>query len=430
MSEPHKQSERLALLARARRIWKLLPEGARLRFWKILGPGLQSAYGRQLLARPAQYRPADPQTPLVVAGLFSTANGIGEAARSTYRALQAAGLSPIAVDLSDKLASIDMVPDIKCQSMPMAQEGILILQLNGPETVAALQHLGMRRGRNWYTIGYWAWELPSFPKTWHRAFPFISELWTISQFSAAALSQHKRAPQTYVFPHAIVSPEYVETDRGQFGWQDDTFVFLTMADSMSSLQRKNPFAAIAAFKSAFGDDPSRHLVIKTRNLERDPQASADLRFAMEDATNIELLDVSLSEQKRWELLQAADAIISLHRAEGFGLVLAEAMALGKPVIVTNWSGNMDFTDATTSFLVESALVPCRDKYGVYDDETAQWADVFPDSARDQMLLVAQDAELRGRTANAAFNKMAKWGNPKRIGAAMAGRLTVIAAGDR
>ena len=405
-----------------RKFWRLAPEGLRRSLWETLGPQVQSAYARISLARPARHAPANLEAPLVVAGLFSTANGIGEAARSTYRALCAAGLSPIAVDLSGILAPADLDSGIPCQPMPDGHEGVLILQQNGPEIPSALHHLGMHRGCNWFTIGYWAWELTEFPKGWERAFPYLSELWTVSDFAAKALTRHPKAPLAYTFPHAIDPPEDVQTNRAQFGWPEDVFIFLAFADSMSSLERKNPFGAISAFKLAFADDPSCRLVIKTRNLERDPLAHANLQGVAGDAENIDILDVSLTEEKIWELLQAADAVISLHRAEGFGLVLAEAMALGKSVVATGWSGNMEFMDDTTAYLVDQHQVACKDVYGVYKQESAYWAEPDIAMAASQLRALIENPQERSVRVQAAQARIREFACSRRIGTMMAERL--------
>lgn len=378
-----------------------------------------------MIAKPATSRPTDTNAPLVVAGLFNTANGIGEAARATYRALEAAGLPPIAVDLSEPFAPVDMQTDIPCQPMPEDQQGTLILQLNGPETMSAMQHLGMEYGRSWYTIGYWAWELPNFPTGWDEAFRYLSEIWTISEFTGKALRQHPDAPEIEVFGHAVTPPKGIRAKRKQFGWTKDEYVFLTMADSMSSLQRKNPFAAISAFKTAFGNDPAYKLVVKTRNLGRHETAEEDLRIVMGEATNIEILDVSLSEADRWSLLKSADAVISLHRSEGFGLVLAEAMSLGKPVIATNWSGNMDFTTPGHALLVESGKVPCDDAYGIYRDSGSEWAEPDIEDAARQMKQLASDEALKASLSKAAKQKISDVANPITVGAAMRQRLVDI-----
>lgn len=408
-----------------RSVWTLVPRTWRHQLWTWAGPRWQSAYARHMIAKPAQVRPLDPMAPLVVAGLFSTASGIGEAARATYRSLQAAGLSPIAVDLSEPFAPVDMQSDIVCEDMPEDGEGILILQLNGPETMSAMQHLKMERGRNWYTIGYWAWELPSFPSGWDAAFRYLSEIWTISTFSASAIRQHPKAPSVQVFGHAISPPKGLRIDRKKFGWGKDEFVFLTMADSMSSLQRKNPFSAIRSFKSAFGDSAMHRLVVKTRNLHRHSSAKSDLMAEIGQSPNIQLLDESLSEHDIWLLIKSADAFVSLHRSEGFGLVLAEAMALAKPVICTDWSGNMDFTSTEAAALVSSTLVDCDDEYGVYSDANAKWAQVDEGYAAKLMREIAEDERVRSTLSKRAEEQIAQIANINRVGQRMLERLNEI-----
>jgi len=421
----HDPSIRSKVLDYARSLWLRLPQALRYRVWTLAGPRWQNAYARQLVATPSEHRSEQPGSPLVIAGLFSTANGIGEGARATYRALEAAGLSPIAVDLSTQLAPVDLVTDIPCQSMPESEDGTLILQLNGPEIMAALQHLGMHRGRRWYTIGYWAWELPTFPRDWDRAFRFLSEIWTISDFTGAALRSHSNAPEIKVFSHAISAPKNPSRNRQLYAGSETEFVFLTMADGMSSLTRKNPFAAIQAFKSAFGDDPSRRLVVKTRNLDHKPQAKTDIFDAIGSASNIVVLDESLSEEERWELLNSVDCFVSLHRSEGFGLVLAEAMSLGKPVVCTNWSGNMDFTTIDTAALVASERVPCQDPYGIYTDTSAHWAEIDHQDAVTTLRRIASDAAYRTGIGDAAKRHIAKDLSVEKIGSRMAARLAAI-----
>ena len=414
-----------ALIYMLRKIWRLIPKFVRYRFVRHTLPKLRQFLENRHIAKPAKYRPTDVNAPLVVAGSFSTASGLGEAARGTYWALKKAGLSPIAVDLSSHIAPLNYSSSIPTRPMPPDEKGTLIMQVNGPETISALRHLGLVRGRKWYTIGYWAWELPDFPTGWDIAFPYLSEIWTISEFSSAALRKHPNAPKVTVFGHAISPPKHIERNRMQFSLPEDAFVFLTMADSMSSFQRKNPFAAIAAHKQAFGNDPARILLVKTHKLENTSMSIRNLNAYIGDAQNIRLLSATLSDKKRWELLQSVDSIVSLHRSEGFGLVIAEAMALGKPVIVTGWSGNMDFTDTENAYLVNMKLIPCEDEYGVYLSTDSHWADVSIDHASQIFKTVVKDARNNGKRIAAAYQTIQERANINSIGQAMSDHLQQI-----
>jgi glycosyltransferase involved in cell wall biosynthesis len=362
------------LKQKLRSAWRRLP--VKWRQWlgpKLLHPVLQAYYKSQLSA-PLKLRPEAP-SPVVVAGLFRTANGIGEGARSTYRMLKEQGLQPIAVDLSEFFHLVDMETDIPLSQMPKAEKGTLVLQLNSPETPKALRDLGLKGSNSWYVIGFWAWELPAFPEGWDKHFDLVSEIWTPSSFCKKAIAQHQKAPKVSTFGHKVYPPNNLIADRAAFNLPEEAYVYITMADSFSSLDRKNPFAAIEAFKSSFAHDPKKILLVKTRNLSKDPRAEKDIKTSIAGHDNIRLLDQSLTEQKRWQLMQSCDALISLHRAEGFGLTIAEMQALGKKVIVTAWSGNMDFCTPDNAVLVDYKLVPCIDRYGRYNYPEAVWAQV-------------------------------------------------------
>jgi len=402
-----------------------VPNHIRAQFWRYTGPKFRHYFNIQAVARPARCRPENTNTPLVVAGSFSTASGLGEAVRGTYRALEKAGLSPIAVDLSSHISPLNFSSSISTQSMPLGQEGTLIMQVNGPETLTALRHLELMRGRNWYTIGYWAWELPDFPNGWDIAFPYLSEIWTVSEFSSVAIRKHPKAPQVTVFGHAISPPMHIERNRTQFSLPEDAFVFLTMADPMSSMQRKNPFAAIAAHIQAFGNNPARILLIKTHGLVNAPVALKALKAHVGAAQNIRLLDETLPEQKCWELLQSVDAVVSLHRSEGFGLVIAEAMALGKPVVTTSWSGNMDFTNSENAYLVNMKLVPCEDEYGVYAGTNSHWAEVSIDHASQLLKTVVNDRSNNLKIIASAKKTIQERANMQSLGQAMSNHLQQI-----
>jgi glycosyltransferase involved in cell wall biosynthesis len=172
-------------------------------------------------------------------------------------------------------------------------------------------------------------------------------------------------------------------------------------DMGSSFARKNPLAAVAAFRRAFGDDLGKHLAIKVADVDAAPAAAALLRAAAAGAANISIHDRVLSRAELQGWLGQADAVISLHRAEGFGLVAAEAMQLGRPVVATNWSGNLEFMTAENSALVDYTLVPAADPQGTYDFPGQCWAE--PDVAHAALWLarLAADRDLGRRLGERA-----------------------------
>lgn len=407
-----------------RSFWRVFPLQVRQRLWRIANPVVWNAYARATLARPASTRQWGP---VVVAGLFSTASGLGEAARSTWRALDSAGCDPIAVDLTPFLAPSDLKTDIPLDDMPTTPTGTLILQVNGPEVTAALHHLGMKRGRNWYTIGYWAWELAEFPPKWERALPYLSALWTISDFCRDAFSK-KCALPIDVFPHPVRAPS-LDRDacRSHFGFPPQAFITLAMADALSSLERKNPIGAILAHEEAFGDDPDRILVVKSRNLDYASggnKGAKRLYEAVANRSNVQLLDRVLTEADQWQLIFAADAVLSLHRSEGYGLVLAEAMIAGRPVIATGYSGNMMFMTDDTSYPIGFDLVPVNDPTKIYRSARGVWADPSLSEAASVLLQLAGKPPEISALSDAARRHMSEVACTDRIGQRM--RRAVVA----
>jgi glycosyltransferase involved in cell wall biosynthesis len=191
-------------------------------------------------------------------------------------------------------------------------------------------------------------------------------------------------------PLAIVPPAASAATRADFGLPEDAVVVLVSFNLASSFVRKNPFAAIAAFRGAFGDRPDRILLLKVSHPEHAPRDFARLT-QMAQAANIRIDTRTHSPGDRHALTKCADIVLSLHRGEGFGLVMAEAMLLGKPVIATGWSGNTDYMDATNAALVPYRLAPARDDRSVYH---GLWAE--PDVARAAEILrhLADDPAAR------------------------------------
>jgi glycosyltransferase involved in cell wall biosynthesis len=177
-----------------------------------------------------------------------------------------------------------------------------------------------------------------------------------------------------------------------------------MINLASSLERKNPYAAITAFRAAFGDRRDRLLILKVGFPTHFPSDFAAIAQAA-DVPNIRLETRNLPRADNHALIAAADMVLSLHRSEAFGLVLAEAMLLGKPVIATGWSGNMDFMDQENAALVGYRLVAALDRRGTYDVENAVWAEPDLFDAVTHLRRLADD-QLARRSLGAAARKAA------------------------
>jgi glycosyltransferase involved in cell wall biosynthesis len=271
------------------------------------------------------------------------------------------------------------------------------------EKLRALTH-------NKYTIAHWVWEQTAIPKQLHHAFYHVDEIWTPSQYCQQAFASVRPIP-VRVVPYPIVATISKRITNTQLDVPEDRFTFLFSFSAPSTDARKNPLELIQAFRNAFPKDSPQSpvLILKVHHLNEYPEYATYLKNELSTINSI-LIEDSLSRQDMNNLLASIDCYISLHRAEGFGLGMAEAMALGKPVIATNYSGNTDFMNTTNSFLVNYTLRPMiiddfvhqPEKAGVYELGHL-WADPDLEHTAELMQLVVSNPELaaeRGRNAKA------------------------------
>ncbi len=363
-----------------RRIWRHVPLRTRIQ--------IQSGITQAIAPLPDADAPGG--LPLAIAGLFSTASGIGEGARLAYAALDAAGLAPEAFDLSPAFRQTEFSSGPRHPLMRSG--GTLIVHHNAPYMAHALWALGRTRIQGRRVVGYWAWELPKLPPLWNPGFRFVHEIWVPSTFTRDAVVAATNLP-VHVVPHPLPKTPATPNMRGRLGLPADALVVLTAFHLGSAFARKNPLAAIAAFRKAFGDDPARVLAVKLID-NGAATARHELDAAIADSRNIRLIEGMLPEADMAGLMAAADIVISLHRSEGFGLVPAQAMALGKPVVATGWSGNLDFMTKRNSALVDYSLVPVHDPEGAFDAQDQLWADPDIDHAADWLRQLAGSVMLR------------------------------------
>ena len=243
-------------------------------------------------------------------------------------------------------------------------------------------------------IGWWPWELAVFPKAWRPyAFELVDEVWASSQFLFDMYKQATDKPVKLV-PLAVSVARMKPYPRSHYGLPEGKFLFLYIFDFNSSVARKNPMAAVQAFKQAFvPTDNSVGLVFKTMNTKpNNPEWITFLKECQTDA-RIQLITDTFDRPEVLGLINACDAYVSLHRAEGFGRTLAEAILLGKPVIATGYSGNVDFMHHACAYSVGHKLQtfnPAEYQWLTPSDE-AIWADANIEDAARKMVMVAMDA---------------------------------------
>jgi glycosyltransferase involved in cell wall biosynthesis len=284
-----------------------------------------------------------------------------------------------------------------------------------------------------YVIGVWAWEAPSLPGWARNEVGRVDEIWVPSRFVRRAFRSATNKPIT-VWRHVVDASLPGDWRRSNFGLPDDAVLFFFNFDASSSDGRKNPWGVIQAFERAFTDDQRRgpaRLVLKTQNLDTHPPLRAALQASLDRVNGI-LIDEELPRDRMNALLGSIDVYVSLHRAEGFGLGIAEAMFLGKPVIVTAYSGNMDYTTRTNSCLVgytprpveqsDHRLTPhAREVY----EPGLTWAEPNVDQAARWMRYLYDHPEERARVGAAGSQTVRNQFNPETVGNLVAKRLTEI-----
>jgi glycosyltransferase involved in cell wall biosynthesis len=391
---------RRAFRGSLRTVWRHLPaEWRRSAIHSVIGclqPRI-SAVSRDVVA--------DPRATRIVVGLLSSASGLGQSARLTAAALRSRGYRVLGIDLSEFFYEPGGIvkhglSDGRWHTGP----GHAIIVINGPFMPYALTLLGRGFLEGKWVTGYWAWELSRLPDNWMKGFPCVDEVAVPSGFVAEAVEAVGTAKRILVAPHPVccdppaLSPFVMGASR-----PEGPFTVISVANlSSSGLARKNPLALIGAYKLAFGGDRTCRLRMRLTGSEAAHRAAICAAVGESETIEVEWRVGSRAEFYRW--WGTPDVYAALHRSEGFGLPIAEAMLAGYPVVATGWSGNMEFMNGTIAFPVDYRLTSINDPDGKYSETSCVWAEPDIEHAAAILQWLRRDPELvrkRGGDAYAA-----------------------------
>ncbi len=338
-----------------------------------------------------------------ILGFFSQTFGLAEASRRTLKAIQTSQISVSATQVPySGIHHGDEVNIITEKSAPRKKNEIRIFHFNGDHLERLISDWGPSILDCKYKIGYWHWELPEFPDDNLAWFDKLDEIWVPSRFVFDAIAPKSRKPVQIIplpLDEQILKPP--PPDYIQFSIPEDKVVFLITFDFFSVLDRKNPIAGIKAFSRLLEDDEYEdqvHLVVKVSNNHADEKGYKLLDRALSkiDPKKVTMINRVLPRKEMLQLINSCDSLISLHRSEGFGLHLAEAMAMGKVVIATNWSGNTDFMNSKNSNPVDFELIEIQEDQGPYRKGNF-WAEADIEHAVSQMKKVLKNELLGNET---------------------------------
>lgn len=359
-----------------------------------------------------------------VVGYLRSEHGVGEAGRLAALALTATEV-PVSTIASSRTTTRQEAPVHLCADVT---HDIKLLAVNADATPMIASDLGQQFFEASYVIGQWFWELEEFPTGFGTAFDVVDEVWAATTFIADAIRQ--RAPETVsvqVMPLPLLAPPVDSSFERSHLNLDDRFMFLFNFDFLSVANRKNPRGLVEAYISAFDEGEGAQLVIKSTNGDQYRNSLEELRWMARKRRDITIIDTYLQRGEVGALTASADCYISLHRSEGLGLTMSEAMALGVPVIATGYSGNMDFMSDDVAVLVPWEYCDVGPEAWPYP-ESSRWADPQLDAASNAMREMFLDEQKRERIGEAGRQFLVENFSPEACGTRMRDRLQSIAEG--
>lgn len=368
-----------------KRCWRASPQSLRLLF----------CAGLCLIRAQRRKDPQSATEPFFVCGAFRNTSGLAQGARLYADELRKQGKLVHLVDITDAMRMPhDFVPQDATQSVAdvaaMHEPGTVVIHANPPQFQLALCALGKQFLREKRVVGYWSWELEAIPPVWRHALSYVDAVEVPSSFVAETLRSWTEKPIT-VHPHQVAFPQRRKTGYGSEG----ILRCLSIFDAGSSWERKNPEAVLDAFVQAFTPGEAE-LTFKVGNEDAEPERFARFQAACAAHPGVRVITGSLGPSAVEELYLSHDVYLSLHRSEGFGLTILEAMRHGLHAVATGWSGNMDFMAENLAHPVPCTLRPMTMTSGPCKGLRARWAE--PDVAAAAGILRGLHEELTAANA--------------------------------
>lgn len=365
---------------------------------KIKGKMISNSFGKLEELDILPYKQGKYEKGVNLIGNIKAETGLGQSCRLVASALEQTGV-PLSIfqytqlgtqklgDVSwDKKISNKLPYDINLIHINPHELGITYLQMDKS---------------TWdyrYNIAYWLWELEEFPEEWVPFFHCLDEIWAPSEFICNAIRKKTSLP-VYCMPYHVEAEIHKESSRKDFNLPEEQFLFLMMYDHSSCMERKNPLGVLNAFKEAFAkDNENVGLVIKINNPTKEDEDK--IGNILDGYANVYLIKETLDRDAVNSLTKCVDVVVSLHRAEGFGLVLAEAMLLGTPAIATNWSSNTEFMNEEVACMVNYKMITIEKDMPPFKAGN-RWADPDIHQAAGYMIKLFEDKEFYREMADKA-----------------------------
>jgi 2-polyprenyl-3-methyl-5-hydroxy-6-metoxy-1,4-benzoquinol methylase/glycosyltransferase involved in cell wall biosynthesis len=356
-----------------------------------------------------------------VVGFFRAEFGHGEAARRIAAGVERAGI-PLATITVRAPHHREGHAFVERRSQELYPTNLLCL--NAEHVLEFAEAGGRDLLASRYTIAAWCWEGSRFPPSLHGAFRLVDEIWVASDFVRGLIAAETDKP-VLRFPMPVEIPEPPALERGDVGLPEDRFVFLFIYDFFSTLARKNPIGLIDAFTRAFEPDEGPVLVLKSINGDKWPAEFERVRAAAAAHPDIHVVDGFVPVEQVKGLTALSDCYVSLHRSEGFGLTIADAMALARPAIATRYSGNLTFMNDENSYLVDAGIATVESGIPNYPAGSV-WADPDLDQAAALLRRVVDRPDEARARGEAGRRTIAEQHSLDRMGEFAAERLTEVA----